>query len=199
LAEPVTLAEARAQVNIIDVADTTFDTFLTSLIPQARAYVERESRFFWVAATRTEVFTGWGEAQHRQIFSRHSRGQYLEIYRRPIASVGPDITYTDETGVDATYSAFLAPLDQFPLRIFPAVDDTFPALGRGGRISVPYVSGALASTSEEYLIGKRAMLLLIGHWFENRESVIADTRAAAVEVPQTVSDLLDTLRPLSAY
>jgi hypothetical protein len=113
LAEPVTLAEARAQVNIIDVADTTFDTFLTSLIPQARAYVERESRFFWVAATRTEVFTGWGEAQHRQIFSRHSRGQYLEIYRR--------------------------------------------------------------------------------------ESVIADTRAAAVEVPQTVSDLLDTLRPLSAY
>ena len=31
MTEPVTLPEARAQVNIIDDADTTFDSFLTSL------------------------------------------------------------------------------------------------------------------------------------------------------------------------
>lgn len=197
--EPVSLAEARAQVNIIDDADTTYDTFLTGLIAPARAYVERESRFFWVASARTEVFSSWGDFRPCSFFRSRSQSQYLEIYRSPIESVGPDITYTDESGADATYSAFLAPIDQFPLRIYPAIDGAFPTLGRGGRISVPYVSGALADTSEEYLIGKRAMLLLIGHWFANRESVVADTRAVAIEVPQTVTDLIDTLRPLPAY
>jgi hypothetical protein len=126
------------------------------------------------------------------------RGQYLEIYRRPIVSVD-GIAYLDADGNDATYDAFIAPLDRFPLMIYPAIDSEFPALGRGGAITVSYTSGALDSASEEYLIGKRAMLLLIGHWFENRESVITGLRAAAVEVPQTVTDLLDAIRPVSAY
>lgn len=182
MAEPVTLAEARAQVNIIDPADTTFDTFLTSLLAPARAYVERGTRFFWVAATREETFGAWGD--------------YLEIYRRPIVSVD-DITYTDEAGDEATYGAFLAPVSRFPLRIYPAIDGSFPALGTGGSITVTYTSGALADTSEEYLIGKRAMLILIGHWFEYREAVT--TQSVAPEIEFTIRSLLDELRPVPAY
>lgn len=197
MSEPVTLAEARAQVNIIDAGDTTFDTFLTSLIAPARATVERISGFFWVAASRTETFGSWGGDTHR-LPSQRCNDQFLEIYRRPIASVD-SVTYTDETGTDATYDAFLAPVDRFPLRISPAIDDTFPALGRGGRITVAYTSGALDATSQEYLMGKRAMLLLIGHWFANREAVIADLRAAVADVPWAVTELLSDLRPVSAF
>lgn len=197
MAEPVTLAEARAQVNIIDAADTTYDTFLTSLIAPARATVERISCLFWVATTRSATFGAWGE-DCDGLQSKLSRGQYLEIYRRPIVSVDT-VTYTDANGNDATYGAFLAPIDRFPLRIYPAIADTFPALGRGGRITVAYTSGALNSSSEEYLMGKRAMLLLIGHWFANREGVIADLRAAVADVPWAVTELLDDLRPVSAY
>jgi uncharacterized phiE125 gp8 family phage protein len=201
MAEPVTLAEARAQVDIIDAAETTFDTFLTSLIAPARAYIERESRFFWVAATRSETFNAWGDGCVRHWRGGwQSRNQFLEIYRRPIASLG-GITYTDEAGADQTLdaSAYLAPLVAFPFRIYPAIGSSFPALGAGGRITVEYTSGALDSTSEEYLLGKRAMLLLIGHWFANRESVIADTRAVSVEVQEAVADILNSLGPVSAY
>lgn len=184
--EPVSLAEARAQVNIIDAADTTYDVFLSSLILAARATVERISRFFWVPASRSEAFGAWGD------------DQFLQIYRRPIASVDT-ITYTDQDGNDATYDAFLAPLDRFPLRVYPAIDGSFPALGRGGLIKVDYTSAALDIGSEEYLLGKRAMLLLIGHWFANREGVIADLRAAVADVPWAITELLDDLRPVSAY
>lgn len=200
MAEPVTLAEARAQVNIVDAADTAFDGFLTSLLAAARAYVEIQSAFFWVAGTRTETFTSWGDGhrRHHRFGSLHRDDEYLEIYRRPIASVD-EVAYLDADGNAQTYAGFVADLNGFPLRIYPAIQDSFPALGRGGAITVSYTSGALAATSEEYLLGKRAILLLIGHWFANRESVIADTRAAAVEVPQTVTDLIDALRHLSAY
>jgi uncharacterized phiE125 gp8 family phage protein len=191
LAEPVTITEAKAQVNMAN--DSSQDTFLTSLLAPARAYVERVSRFYWVAATRTETFGSWGGDA-----GCSRRDQYLEIYRRPIASVD-SVAYVDADGNAATYTGFLAPLTRFPLRIYPAIDAEFPALGRGGAITVTFTSGALGGTSEEYLLGKQAMLLLIGHWFENRESVVADMRAAAVEVPQTVADILDELRPLSAY
>jgi hypothetical protein len=57
-------------------------------------------------------------------------------------------------------------LGRFPLRIYPATNSSFPALNDGEVITVEYTSGVLTSTDEEYLIGKRAMLLLIGHWFE---------------------------------
>lgn len=182
MAEPVTLAEARSQVNIIDAADTTYDTFLTSLIAPARAYVERVSRYFWVAATRDETFGAWGD--------------YLELYRRPIASVDT-IAYQDETGADAEYTDFVAPLGRFPLRIYPAIDGDFPTLGEGGAITVSYTSGALSTTSEEYLTGKRAMLLLIGHWFEYREAVTV--QSVAPDIAFTVDALLSELRPVSAY
>lgn len=177
MAEPVTLAEARAQVNIIDPADTTFDDFLTSLIAPARAYVERCSRYFWVAATRTETFPAWGD--------------YLEIWRRPIASIN-SVTYgLDDTG----FTDYLAPVGRFPLRVYPS--DSFPELADGEIVTVEYTSGALDPTSEEYLIGKRAMLLLIGHWFENRETVVIGQTSA--EVHFAVTELLNDLRPVSAY
>jgi hypothetical protein len=197
--EPVTLAEARAQVNIIDTGDTTFDTFLTSLIAPARAYVENQSRLFWVASSRSETFGLWGDDRCLNHYSYLSqrRDQFLEIYRAPIASVD-GVTY-GPNGNDTAYTGFVAPVGRFPLRIYPNPNAGLPLLNQGDLITVNYTSGALSATSEEYLIGKRAMLLLIGHWFENRESVIAGTRAASVEVTQTVSDLLDTLRPPSAY
>jgi hypothetical protein len=183
MAEPVTLAEARAQVNIIDAGDTSFDTFLTSLIAPARAYVERVSRFFWVAAARTETFGAWGD--------------FLEIYRRPIASV--DHIYFGQAGdnTDTEYEGAVAPLGRFPLRIYPATNSSFPALNDGEVITVEYTSGVLTSTDEEYLIGKRAMLLLIGHWFDDREAFALGTVSADVDF--AIRSLLDELRPVPAY
>jgi uncharacterized phiE125 gp8 family phage protein len=183
MSEPVSLAEARAQVNIVDAGDTSFDTFLTSLIAPARAYVERAGRRLFVAGARTETFKAWSD--------------YLEIWRSPITSVD-SIAYSTSADPDddAAYTGFVANLG-FPARIYPAIDGSFPDLIDGGTITVTYTAGALANTDEEYLIGKRAMLLLIGHWFEFREAAAAGIVSS--EIAFAVTSLLDELRPVSAY
>lgn len=180
MAEPVTLTEAKAQCRMAD--DNSEDTFITSLIAPARAYVERVSRFQLVATTRSETFSRWGD--------------YLEIYRRPIATVD-EIIYTDEAGTEAEYEGFLADIGRFPLRIYSAVDDEFPAIATGGSITVTYTTGAIDDESEEYLIAKRAMLLLIAHWFDNRGTIAIGT--ISQELDFAVRSLLDELKPLSAY
>lgn len=183
MTEPVSLSEAKAQVRMDE--DNSEDTFITSLIAPARAYVERVSRHYWVEATRTETFSRWGD--------------FLEIYRRPIASVtSVKYSVSDDPLDDVEYEGFAADLNSYPFRIYPALGGTgWPEIDAGQTITVIFVSGALSSTSEEYLIGKRAMLLLIGHWFENRET--AALGVASNEVDFAVTELLNTIRPVSAY
>ena len=184
MAEPITLAEAKAQCRMVE--DDSEDTFIESLIAPARAYVERVSRHYFVATTRTETFRRWGD--------------YLEIYRRPVASVtSVKYSVSDDSADDVEYTGFAADPNSFPFRIYPALGGTgFPEIDPGQTITVIFVSGALDATSEEYLIGKRAMLLLIGHWFENRETAVIGNQTSA-EVDFAVRELLDTIRPVSAY
>lgn len=183
MTEPVSLSEAKAQVRMAD--DASEDTFITSLIAPARAYVERVSRFQLVATTRVEVFNRWGD--------------YLEIYRRPIATID-SVAYSvsDDPVDDVEYEGFVANLNGFPVRIYPAFGGTgFPELDDGQTITVEYTTGELAATDEEYLIARRAILLLIGHWFEFREAAM--TGIVSDEIAFAVSSLLDDLRPVSAY
>jgi hypothetical protein len=179
--EPVTLREAKAQTNM--VYDDSQDEFLEGLISPARAYVERVSRYSFVAGSKTATFSRWGD--------------FLEIYRHGIASVdGVTYSTTADPLDDADYTGFVANLG-FPVRISPAVDDTFPTLITGGTITASFTTGSLDEGSEEYLIGKRAMLLLIGHWFENREAFVLGTISPDVDF--AICQLLDELRPVSAY
>lgn len=179
MAEPVTLAEAKAQVRMVE--DNTEDTFITSMIAPARAYVEKVSTYGLVAGTRVFTFSQWND--------------FLEIYLRPITSL-TSVAYVDEEGANQTYAG-LAPLGAYPFRIFPAVNDEFPALLDGSTITVTVAAGALDSASQEYLIAKRAILLLIGHWFENREA--AALGVTSTEVDLAVCSLLDELRPVTIY
>jgi hypothetical protein len=160
--------------------DSSEDTFITSLIAPARASVERVSRRLFVGGERTQTFTAWGD--------------YLEIWRYPITSIGSvEYSTTDDPADDAAYTGFVANLG-FPARISPADGDEFPDLVTGGTITVTYTAGELATTSEEYLIGKRAMLLLIGYWFDNRGEVPLDK-----DTKFAIDALLDNLAPISAY
>lgn len=178
MAEPITLTEAKAQCQMAD--DSTQDTFITSLIAPARAYVERCTRRLFVSGTRIEMFTRWGD--------------YLEIWRTPITSI-TSVKYstTSDPTDDATYTGFVTNLG-FPVRISPGIDDAFPDLVTGGTITVTYAAGAVDSSSEEYLIGKRAMLLLIGFWFDNRGEIAIDK-----DTKFAVDCILDELSPVSAY
>ena len=177
MAEPISLTEAKAQVRMNN--DDTQDTFITSLIAPARALVERRSGYSFVAGTRVFQFTRWGD--------------FLEIYLRPISSV-TSVEYVDEEGADATYEDYLAPLGAYPFRIFPAVNDEFPTIADGTTITVTLAADAVDSTSQEYLIGKRAMLLALGFWFDNRGEV-----PLSKEVQLALDSLLAEITPIPAY
>lgn len=179
MAEPVTITEAKAQCRMAD--DNSEDTFITSLIAPARAYVERVSTYGLVAGTRVFTFTRWGD--------------YLEIFLRPITSL-TTVGYVDTEGNAQTYTG-LAPLGAYPFRIFPAVNDTFPTIADGTTITVTLAAGALDAASQEYLTAKRAILILIAHWFEYREASLAGQVSSDVDF--TIRSLLDDLRPVSAY
>lgn len=179
MAEPVSLTEAKAQCMMAD--DTSQDTFITGLIAPARAYVEKVSTYGLVAGSRVFYFTKWGD--------------FLEIYLRPITSL-TSVAYVDEDGANQAYVP-LAPLGAYPFRIFPAANDEFPAIQDGSTITVTVAAGAIDSASQEYLIAKRAMLILIGHWFEFREAAAAGI--VSNEIAFCVTELLNTLRPVSAY
>lgn len=180
MAEPVTLAEAKRQCRMVE--DDSEDTYIEECIAPARAIVERRSRYFWVAATRTETFNSWGS--------------FLEIHRRPIASI-TSITYstTNDTADDVELEDFIAPVGRYPFRIYPYA--SFPTLVDGGTITVTYTSGTLSATSEEYIIGKRAMLALIGLWFDNRGEVPIGTLTN--EMVFVVDNILADITPVSAY
>jgi hypothetical protein len=125
--EPVTLREAKAQTNMAN--DDSQDEFLEGLISPARAYVERVSRYSFVAGSKTVTFSRWGD--------------FLEIYRHGIASVdGVTYSTTADPLDDADYTGFVANLG-FPVRISPAVDDTFPTLITGGTVTVAFTTGSL--------------------------------------------------------
>lgn len=179
MAEPVTLTEAKAQCRMEN--DSSDDTFITSLIAPARAYVEKVSTYGLVAGTRVFTFSGWGD--------------FLEIYLRPITSL-TSVAYVDADGDAQTYVP-LAPLGAYPFRIFPAANDEFPAIFDGSTITVTVAAGAVDSASQEYLIAKRAILILIGHWFEYREAAMAGIVSS--EIAFCITSLLETLRPLPAY
>lgn len=179
MAEPVTLAEAKAQCRMVE--DDSEDTFLTSLIAPARAYVERRSRRLFVGGSRTETFWRWGD--------------YLEIWRSPITSI-ESVSYstTADPDDDADYTGFVVNLG-FPARINPSLDGSgFPELIEGGTITVTYTGGALDPTSEDYLLGKRAILLLIGFWCENRGEVPIDKNTELA-----LDCILDDLSPIPVY
>ena len=56
-----------------------------------------------------------------------------------------------------------------------------------------YVDPAVLSADEQ-AIADQWQLLAIGHWYENRQAVVVDTRAVAVEVPQTCDMLMNLVR-----
>lgn len=170
MTEPVSLELAKQQCRVVD-ADTDFDDLIESYIPAAREYVEKETGCILVQRTVSE---------RRDCF-----GSYVELSYRPVVSVD-DVGYLDADGTAQTYADFVAQADRDPARVYPAIGGQFPTLSAYGGVTVTYTAGFVAGEEPPSLI--QAMLLLIGHWFANREAVNIGT-----EVPNEVQLAVESL------
>lgn len=167
MAEPVTLADAKAQLRVLDTSE---DALITSYIVAAREYVENLTGLILVQREVTET--------------RERFGQFLQLNWRPVVSVDP-IDYADSDGNAATFADFLPSL--YRARVYPLA--SFPSVQNNSEISITYTAGYAEGEAPQSLV--QAILLLVGHWFANRETV---TRETVNEVPFAVEALCDQHR-----
>ena len=114
----------------------------------------------------------------------------------PVQSV-TSITYTDATGSSATWdsSKYTFSASREPARIMPAYNENFPTDVREqpDAVTVRFVAGYGDAATDVPDQIKHAMLLLISHWFENREDVVVGTNM--IQIAQGSDYLLDSVDP----
>lgn len=171
---PITLTEAKAHLR---VEDPDNDSLITALIAAAVTYLD-----------------GWTGILGRCLFTQTWRQDYdelclsLQLPLVPVASIG-SVTYLDAAGASQTVASANYTLLNDELGPYVRFNDaySFPAVrSQGPAVSVSYVAGSAAADVPQAI--KQAMLLLIAHWYENRESVVIG--AAVSSLPMAVDALL---------
>jgi uncharacterized phiE125 gp8 family phage protein len=179
--EPVTLSEVKAHLR---VDHTDEDTLIGALIPAARQLAEQYSRRAFITRTLDAVLDCWpGDDE-------------ISLPYPPLIGI-TSITYTDTDGNPGTMASgdyYVDAVSQ-PGRVILADGAAWPdaTLRTRAGITVRYTAGygAAADVPQIY---KAAILLLIGHLFENREAVTVGAGLTATPLPLAVEALLMTDR-----
>jgi uncharacterized phiE125 gp8 family phage protein len=174
--EPVTLVEAKAHCR---VDTSTDDTLITALIAGAREYVEGR-------LDTTLITTTW-EARYDN-FPEHE----IVLPRPPMLSATVTVTYRDQGGASqvmtSAASAFQVDSYATPGRIYPRYLEVWPPVrGDENSVTVRWSAGYGASGSSVPQTIKHGILLLVGHWYANREAATAGQMMA---VPMTFETLM---------
>lgn len=174
--EPVTTKEAKAHLRV-DGSDE--DTLIDGIVSAAREHLEDVALRAFLTQTYDLRLEEW------------PCDGVIKLPRPPLQSV-TSIVYTLEDGSTATLSssAYVVDSDSEPGRILLKSGYSWPSdtLQVGASIRVRYVAGWTAAASVPKAI-RQALLLLAGHWYENREAMI-DTRGNLVALPFAVDALI---------
>jgi uncharacterized phiE125 gp8 family phage protein len=178
--EPISIDEATAHLRI-DV----FDPLVRSLIPVARQWVEKfTGRSMTERLLEIAMDAFPGHHRHGYRFPDRRLGVVYEGEGRhphPIRLLGGPVNsldrviYTDVGGIDQVITDAQFDSYEEPARVLPAVGTTWPSTQiRMGAVKVRYWAGY--SAPDDSPIGtplplplKHAMLLVLGHLYENRE------------------------------
>jgi uncharacterized phiE125 gp8 family phage protein len=174
--EPLTYAEVKAFLRLNDDSE---QTFVTTLITIARQIVEGQT---W----RPLISQTWSLQ-----FDKSELTLFISnINKAPIISIDT-VSYYDTDNVLQTLSPTLYETDiygnpaRFRLKSIPSVYD------RMGALIVNFVCGYTNAAAVPQAI-KQAMLLIIGHLYENRSDVLTGTQVN--EIPMASRYLLEPYR-----
>lgn len=170
---PLEIADVRHQCGIAAGVDT-HDAMLQALIEAAKEYVERVTGRQLINATWDLIL------DH---FPYSAAPLYLP--KNPVSSV-TSITYLDTDGASQTWSSanYRVATSKEPATVSLAYAASYPSTyAVESCVTVRFVAGyGTTVPSVPYAI-RQAMLMLIAHWFENREAVgvVGGTVEMAVE------------------
>lgn len=175
--EPILLAAAKLHCRVDTGAD---DNLITALIVAARQYCERITGRTFAARNMTASYNGfpWN-------------GQDFIIPFSPVTAVS-SVKYWSVDGVDTTMTIatdYRLDLSVVPARIrLPVTKSVWADTAYvDDAVRVSFTAGAATTPAA----ATQAMLLLIGHWYEHRESVTVEP---SNRVHMTTVALLDSLR-----
>ncbi len=169
----LTTAEVKAHLKVDTAAD---DTLIDNLRDAATNSAQEYTNRFFTSTTLTQYADKWSEI--------------AELYKSPLQSI-THIKYYDSDDSLQTLSSDVYNSDgsAMPARIALAVNQSYPTTSdRIAAIRVEYIVGVTAANLVDNAI-KQAVLLTIGHWYQNREAVIVGR--IATELPMAAKYLLD--------
>lgn len=169
--EPVSLTEAKLHLRI---DHSTEDSLITSHIETARQIAEDISGRAFFNRTLTATLDCWPASG------------IIKLPSAPLVSV-TSVKYTDEDGAQSTWASsnYIVDTQNEPGRIVFTSDSTLPSvtLQEVNGIEIVYVAGYGTNTDDIPERYKQGMLLLIGHLYENRETVITAQGYNVAELP----------------
>lgn len=172
-AEPVTKTEVETQLRLTAGSE---DTYLDTLIAAAREDCESFQNRAYITQTWELTLDGWPDFP-------------LKVPMPQLISV-TSIKYYDTEDVEVTWASsnYFMDADSEPGRIGLAYNVTLPTttLRPINGVKIRYVAGYGAAANVPQAT-KQAILLLIGHYYENRE---ATSEKKMEELPMAVSSLL---------
>lgn len=174
MAKPISLDEGKAHLRVTDDAE---DDLIQMYLDAAQQHIEDFTGVTLEPRTIVEQFDGWDGSR------------VLKLRSWPVNSVS-SLTYRDTDYVEQILhpADYIMAVGSRPARL-AAVNITWPRAYRGGDVVTVIVEAGYTSPFEVPAALKQAILLLLAHFYTNREVVTAGDRAAAVEVPMTVETL----------
>jgi len=174
---PVSLTEAKSHLKVDTSAD---DTYITSIIKAATQLSEEYTNRFFINTLIDQTCSSFAELQ--TLFkSKVNDVQYVKYY---------DSNETLQTLANTEYDKMLS---YEPSQIQLADGKSFPSITkRNDAVICRYTVGYGSSASDVPDIIKQAILLTIGNFYQNRNSVVIGR--IATELPQNVKWLLDTYK-----
>jgi uncharacterized phiE125 gp8 family phage protein len=177
--DPVTWPEADVHLRLD--GDTTEQAFVESLIAAAAAHLD-----------------GWSGVLGRALVTQSWRQDFagfgcLRLPLAPVSSI-TSVTYYDGDNAQQTLATSVYQLltDARGPLVDLKPDQDWPATyTRPEAVSVTYVAGYGAAADVPAAI-RAAILLLVGHWYENREASVVGVSVA--ELPLAVDRLLNPYR-----
>jgi len=193
MTEPVALQDLKTHLRL-DQSATDEDSYLTGQITAARRACELEIDQSVVGAIDVLVLDKFpGVEQHflpiLSAEARNPRARDIALAGGAVTSI-TSISYIDPNG-DAQLlgsDAYITELVEQPAMVAPI--GRWPATAeQPGAVIITYVVSPLSA--DDTAIVAQAMMLLIGHWYRNRESVAVDVRGTPIELPNSVTWMLE--------
>ena len=176
-AYPVSLTEAKSHLKVDTTAD---DTYITSIIKAATQLSEEYTNRFFIDTVIDQTCSDFAQLQ--------------TLFKSKVSAVA-HVKYYDNDNSLQTLSATIydTQLQYEPSQIQLAENQSFPSITkRNDAVVARYTVGYGSAASDVPEIIKQAILLTIGNFYQNRNSVIVGR--IATELPLNVKWLLDTYK-----